>query len=156
MITVLTGDATKPIGEGPRVIAHICNDLGAWGRGFVLSLSRQYPLAEDEYRSWFRRIEEPFFELGAVQFVSVDKPNRIHVANMIAQSGIYPSQGKPPIRYDALEKCLSVVGGFSIPLGASIHMPRIGSGLAGGDWGIIERIITRTIGDLPIFIYDLK
>jgi len=36
MITYLVGDATQPQGEGVKVIAHICNDIGAWGAGFVI------------------------------------------------------------------------------------------------------------------------
>ena len=41
-----TGDATLPQGRGPGVIAHICNDLGQWGKGFVLPLGKRYPDAE--------------------------------------------------------------------------------------------------------------
>ena len=27
------GDATQPIGEGTKIIVHVCNDIGGWGRG---------------------------------------------------------------------------------------------------------------------------
>ena len=37
-----TGDATRPEGDGPKIIAHICNDVGAWGKGFVLALSKRW------------------------------------------------------------------------------------------------------------------
>jgi hypothetical protein len=32
---VLKGDATSPQAKGPKVIAHVCNDIGAWGKGFA-------------------------------------------------------------------------------------------------------------------------
>ena len=38
-------------------------------------------------------------------------------------------------------------------------MPRIGCGLAGGDWKTIEEIIYRTfidIADVDVYVYDLK
>ena len=38
-------------------------------------------------------------------------------------------------------------------------MPRIGCGLAGGDWKTIENIIQRTfidIADVDVYVYDLK
>ena len=35
MIHYLKADATVPQAEGNIVIAHICNDIGAWGKGFV-------------------------------------------------------------------------------------------------------------------------
>ncbi|MFJ9407826.1 hypothetical protein [Streptomyces sp. NPDC101393] len=38
-ITYVQGDATAPQGKGVKVIAHVRNDLGGWGKGFVLALS---------------------------------------------------------------------------------------------------------------------
>jgi hypothetical protein len=35
------GDATMPVGDGPKILVHICNNIGAWGRGFVVALSRR-------------------------------------------------------------------------------------------------------------------
>ncbi len=36
-ITYLTGDATQPQSAGPKLIVHVCNDIGGWGRGFVVA-----------------------------------------------------------------------------------------------------------------------
>nr|WP_078968142.1 MULTISPECIES: hypothetical protein [unclassified Streptomyces] len=33
-ITYVRGDATSPHGKGAKVIAHVRNDLGGWGKGF--------------------------------------------------------------------------------------------------------------------------
>ncbi|MFJ6385555.1 hypothetical protein ACIQI7_36810, partial [Kitasatospora sp. NPDC092039] len=49
-ITYVRGDATTPQGKGVKVIAHVCNDLGGWGKGFVLALSRRWPEPEAAYR----------------------------------------------------------------------------------------------------------
>lgn len=38
-ITYLEGDATCPEGDDGRVIAHVCNVIGAWGKGFVVVVS---------------------------------------------------------------------------------------------------------------------
>ena len=57
MITYLIGDAIKPIikegQENLRLIVHICNNLGGWGRGFVTAISRHWKEPEKEYRKWF-------------------------------------------------------------------------------------------------------
>ena len=39
---------------------------------------------------------------------------------------------------------------------ATVHMPRIGCGLAGGNWLEVERIIDETLGDqhLDVTVYD--
>lgn len=35
-IHYVKGDATCPMTPGTKIIAHICNDRGGWGKGFVL------------------------------------------------------------------------------------------------------------------------
>lgn len=39
-IIYIKGDATSPISPGNKIITHICNDIGGWGKGFVLALSK--------------------------------------------------------------------------------------------------------------------
>jgi O-acetyl-ADP-ribose deacetylase (regulator of RNase III) len=48
-----TGDATRPVGRGNKIIAHVCNDQGRWGKGFVMAISARWPLPEEAYRKWF-------------------------------------------------------------------------------------------------------
>ena len=45
-ISYLVGDATAPKTPGPKMIVHVCNDIGAWGKGFVMALSRRLPEPE--------------------------------------------------------------------------------------------------------------
>ena len=40
-INYLIDEATAPDDEAPGVIAHVCNDSGGWGKGFVLAISRR-------------------------------------------------------------------------------------------------------------------
>jgi O-acetyl-ADP-ribose deacetylase (regulator of RNase III) len=154
-IVYAVGDATKPEGTGRKIIAHVCNDIGAWGRGFVLALSKVSPAPERAFREWYRGRERNDFALGAVQFVSVSPD--IKVANMIGQHGIRTLQDMPPIRYDAVETALKTVGEKAQMENASVHLPRIGCGLAGGKWSEIEPLIERQICALnvPVFVYDL-
>ena len=46
-IKYLKGDATCPQAKGMKIICHVCNDAGGWGKGFVLALSKRWdePLA---------------------------------------------------------------------------------------------------------------
>lgn len=172
MIKYVTGDATDPIGQGSKIIAHVCNDMGRWGRGFVLSLSQRWSEPERQYKRWFLEQENMLLlpgkseevmgvrlELGRVQYVFVDRQTScplyiVSVANMIAQRDTVHVGGMPPIRYDALETCLKDVAGEARSGDASVHMPRIGCGLAGGEWSKIELIIEATLGNITTFIYD--
>jgi len=155
-INYVQGDATYPIGEGPKIIAHICNDKGAWGLGFVMALSKQWSKPKSEYQKfiakYYKNNTDP---LGQIQLVQVKKD--LWIANMIAQHGFRQLNAKPPIRYDALESCLMKLSWQSPSHAESIHMPRIGAGLAGGDWKIIEPLIEKTIcqTELAVYVYDL-
>ena len=151
-ITYLIGDATAPDGRGPGVIAHVCNDSGGWGKGFVLALSRRWPEPEAAYRRWARSSEQ--FGLGMVQLVKVE--DHLAVANMVAQHG-YVSRANPvAIRYDALAQCLSKLAG-RIEQGTLIHMPRIGCGLAGGNWDQIGPLLHEhlAMAGFDVCVYDL-
>jgi O-acetyl-ADP-ribose deacetylase (regulator of RNase III) len=150
----LKADATRPWLEGHKIIAHVCNDIGGWGKGFVLSLSRRWTKPREAYLEWFNAGSG--FALGEVQFVSVE--DDISVANMIAQRDIEPLDGVPPIRYDALKECLLKVAKFAQENRSSVHMPRIGCSLAGGKWEKVESIIKQTLLDakIDVFVYDLK
>lgn len=156
-ITYTTGDATHPADDDHiKIIAHICNDIGAWGRGFVLAISKRWTKPEESYRHWAKDRRANDFRLGSVQTVAVE--DDIFVANMIAQHGIgYEPDGTPPIRYAALSTCLGELARTANYLGASVHMPRIGTGLAGGTWDLIEPIIKAQLCDygIPVTVYDL-
>lgn len=154
-ISYVTGDATQPIGHGPKVIVHVCNDLGGWGRGFVLALSVRWPQPEAAYRAWHAENRLDDFALGAVRFVQVEPG--LWVANLIGQHGINTVRGRPPVRYEAIHAGLEKVAGFAAKNNASVHMPRIGCGLAGGDWDTVERLVTSELCDreIQVTVYDL-
>lgn len=176
-IKFLKGDATNPTDNRTKIIVHICNDVGGWGKGFVMAISKRWKQPESEYRNWyknneqeqtdkvqFERLEsrdkysnEKKFELGNVQFVKVT--DDIWVANMIAQHDIRPDEdGIPPIRYSFVSECLERVSQFAKRQNATVHMPRIGCGLAGGQWTKIEEIINDNLisHEIETIVYDFE
>ena len=168
-IQYINHDATYPIGDSHKYILHICNNVGGWGKGFVNAISKRWPEPKSSYKAWYkngfytdRDSAYVKFQLGENQYVDVT--DNITVVNMIAQEGIYPKvdeNGKitQPIRYDALKLCLnSFVDHVKSEKGFTANMPLIGSGLAGGDWNIIEKIINSTLieNGIDTFVYVLK
>ncbi|MEV7603495.1 macro domain-containing protein [Kitasatospora sp. NPDC089797] len=155
-ITYVRGDATTPQGKGVKVIAHICNDLGGWGKGFVLALSRRWPEPEAAFRRWHRERAKNDFGLGALQLVQVEPS--IWVANLVGQRGIRTGRSTGvPVRYEAIDTALAALGGRALDLGASVHMPRIGCGLAGGRWEKVEPLVADrlTARGVPVTVYDV-
>jgi O-acetyl-ADP-ribose deacetylase (regulator of RNase III) len=146
------GDATAPARANTKVIAHVCNDRGGWGKGFVLAVSGRWREPEQDYRGWSRTAD---FRLGATRLVQVESD--VLVANMVAQHGYRTTANPIPLRYDALEECLATLAVESARLAASVHMPRIGCGLAGGRWERIAPMIEHTLvgAGISTTVYDL-
>lgn len=178
MIQYIKGDATYPERikpEGIKIIVHIVNNIGAWGAGFVLALNKRWDKPKECYKKLFNNINtKPV--LGQIDIIKVDDEKDIYVVNLVGQSGIRAKKisdvviGKDqtmfeiknnmvmPIRYDAIYKGLLEL---KLKLNCliktnckySIHMPKIGSGLAGGDWLKIEKIINKIFVDENVYVY---
>lgn len=173
-LRTVEGDATRPEApagaSGPRIIVHVCDDVrgAAWGSGFVAALKRRWPTAEQRFRWWSRgeraahdgEADPARFALGEVQLVEVEPgPPPIVVANLVGQHGRAKApDGTPPIRYDAVRAGLAAVAAYAARHpGASVHMPRIGCGLAGGTWAEVGPIVQAELCDrgVPATVCDL-
>jgi len=148
MITYRDGDASIPATpcDETVIICHIANNCGAWGAGFTKSISKRWPLAEEHYRRL------GMFGLGQNQLVQVGPG--FYVCNMIAQDGLGVDRRR--LSYDALDSCLSTLRGSAFHHEASVQMPRIGAGLGGGEWSIIEAMIEHHLKDVRVTIFNWK
>ena len=154
-INYITGDATDPKTSGNKIIVHVCNDIGGWGKGFVMAISKRWTEPEKKYREWFKSQEN--FSLGQCQFVKVE--NELWIANIIGQHKISKDEnGNAPIRYNSIAEGLDKVSKFAKENKATVHMPRIGCGLAGGTWDRIEPLINKSLVEVGIetYVYDFK
>jgi O-acetyl-ADP-ribose deacetylase (regulator of RNase III) len=90
-----------------------------------------------------------------VQFVQV--ADDIRVANLIGQRDVRTVGGIPPVRYEAIRKGLQRVAEEALRIGASVHMPRIGCGLAGGKWEQVGNIVEDELvkRGVLVTVYDL-
>ena len=149
LINYIVGDATEPEGSGVKIIVHCCNDRGKWGAGFVMALSRKWEDPQLEYLEMARG----GLSLGDVQFVRVEP--KIIVANLVGQRGVRGPDNPVPVRYGAISVGMRVVANKARMYKASIHMPRMGCGLAGGSWDKIASILNETVGALSVTVYDL-
>lgn len=152
------------------VIAHIVNDLGKWGSGFVVPLGMRFPKARLDYLNWANPITLPTgnevpFRLGQCQLVDVteNQERPVIVANMLAQKGIKSPTNISPIRYESLASCLRVLADFcsfqrTVGLPVEIHSPAFGTERAGGNPLVIKALIEEIL--LPsvdgLCIYSLR
>lgn len=148
-------DALESRGSRPKIIAHIVNNRTPnWGGGgFASAVKRKWPEVQNQFRSM---VEEGRFSLSIGNSLKIRVDDKLSVVNMVAQFGFGPSP-KPRIRYAGLESCLEELARLALEEGASLHMPRIGVGHAGGNWQIIEELIDQKLiaNGIDVTIYDL-
>lgn len=151
MINFVTGDATLPnweAGWGKTLIAHIVNDAGTFNAGFAKALKERYPAAEGYY---MKAITDYNVVPGNVIYAPVR--DDLKVAHMVAMHGVYSHDNPNPLQYDALMTCLEKLASHAERFQASVHMPKIGSGLARGNWDIIVELIKAAFRDSQVHVY---
>lgn len=154
-ITYVRGDATRTRGVDPKLLLQIVNDTAlSWGGGgFTAAVKRRWPLAQRAYTTQVTT-DKGTLRLGNV--VTCELEPNLSLISLIAQHGYGPST-RPRIRYGALRDCLMEVSEMAKRSNASVHMPRIGTGQAGGTWVVVEEIIAETLISvgIKVTVYDL-
>jgi len=154
-IEFLRGNALEPRGTGKRIVAQIVNDATPnWGgKGFAHAVRRKWPGVQNSFREW---ASQSITNLKIGNSKCFDAGDNVAVFCMVAQKGYRPSR-TPRIRYAALEECLSQLAATAKTLNASVHMPRIGTGYAGGRWSVIEELVRQNLvsDGISVTIYDL-
>jgi hypothetical protein len=149
------GDALRPRGNFPRIVVHIVNDKTPnWGGGgFAEAVKRRWPEVQADFRQLIAQ-DRHALALGNARICSL--PDGVWVASVVAQKG-YGQSVRPRIRYSALRNGLETVAAAAAQKGATVHMPRIGSGQGGGSWSVIEDIIQTVFGEkgVSVTVYDL-
>jgi Predicted Zn peptidase len=148
------GDALQPRGSGNQIVVQVVNDKTPnWGGGgFASAVRRRFPQVQEDFRGWAQH-QGTKLKLGSVRFSRVD--DRLMVGSIVAQHGYGPS-AKPRLKYSALREGLWSVGKTACVRNASVHMPRIGAGQAGGSWDVISDLVQETLLDqgVSVTVYD--
>ncbi len=154
-VTIIKGDVTNPTGDGNKIIVHCVNDLNVMGSGVAKALYEKWPQVKEQYHKWGAKLSPitPPFRLGNIQFVLVG--NQTAVCNLIGQKGMggedIDGEFIPAVRYEAIREGLlrvrKAIRKSCIDKGntASLHLPMLGSALAGGSWEYIYWEIIRDV-----------
>ena len=149
------------------VIPHVCNNIDLFGAGFADAVATKYP----EVKANYHLLGQSFLRnnLGHVQFIEVANNkkygHKLIIANMIAQNGVKRKNNIRPLNYIALAKAMLSVSLYVKGMTAAnkdyeskwtIHCPKFGSGLAGGNWSFISEMIADAWRDIPVYVYQHK
>lgn len=152
-------------------ICHQVNCQGKMGSGVAKQIRDRWPEVYTNYMDKYaeakvwaefcsndcKQVTPGNYLLGKVQILYIEDANipRQCVVNMFSQEN-YGYDGARYTSYDAFWDCLKNLKD-QIPKGATIAFPyKIGCGLGGADWKIIEKIIDVVFKDYGVFIYKLE
>jgi O-acetyl-ADP-ribose deacetylase (regulator of RNase III) len=130
------------------IIAHGCNCVGGFGSGVAGQIAQKWPEVRNAY---LKQHNSHGWQLGFVQYVDVD--NKI-IANCGTQKEYYP-RGVCHADYDAIKTVMEELKKYAECYSLSVAIPKIGAGLAGGNWDTIEGIVQEAFGDYPVTVYEL-
>lgn len=131
-----------------KYIAHGCNAQGAMGSGFAGELKKRYPDAVNTYKTFYSVFG---LKLGDV-INHFERKNKVAIFHCITQE-TYGKTGFH-VSYDAIRECMMKID-LRVQHDVHVAMPQIGSGLAGGDWNIIEKIIEENSNGFQPVVYIL-
>jgi len=152
----IIGDLIKLAKEGTfDVITHGCNCMSTMGAGIAPQMAKAFGVDEYPLESFTRKGD--INKLGQIEWF-LERDGAIpFVVNSYTQYN-YGSNHKDgtsrPIDYDALTMCMRKINHqFK---GKHIGLPKIGAGLAGGDWNRIKTIIQTELKDMKVSVVIYK
>lgn len=136
MPTIIKGNILE---SKESYIAHGCNCVGAFGAGLAGQIAHTFPEVREAYR---KKHAEEGWKLGEIQIVKTEGgPTIINCATQYTYRG-YGLLAD----YGAIRTCLQKIKSM-LPNEAVIALPKIGCGLARGEWSVVEKIIEEELGD---------
>jgi len=153
-IAYIPGDATQPRAGGFRIVAQIVNDSAfTWGGGLSLVVRKKWPEAQQSFRAWAEH-DRRNLRLGNLHYVTVD--SSLGIASLIAQHG-YGASPTPRIRYLHLQACLEKLAQSAQEYKATVHIPKLGCGQAGGSWPIVRELVEESLcgRGVKVYVYEL-
>lgn len=137
------------------IVVHGCNAQGQMNSGIAGEIHQRFPSVYEDYH---RQYTNTSLVLGDVIF---SPPNAIEnrtfwVANGITQEFYGRDASIRYADYLAIRQVFRSVYEHAKKMNVEVHFPKIGAGLANGEWSVIEHIIAQELKDVPhtLWIYE--
>jgi O-acetyl-ADP-ribose deacetylase (regulator of RNase III) len=176
-LTVISGNVLDINPTKVTLIPHIVNFSGIAFSGVAGAIRKKYPKTIAEYEEWYKSSVAYFslndeddgyevpFNLGQILPCKVsDNLYIVHLLSQASPGGDTIQVGDKkvylrPIRLDCLEESLYRLAALAHDLNAEVHMPKIGSLRAGGNFDTeILPLIQKCLVDnnIEVVVYEFK
>jgi len=126
------------------VIAHGCNCQNNMGSGIAKQIRQQFPEA---WKADQKTKKGDKKKLGCAEGTVIDDLIVVNAYTQFTYGG-----GKCHADYKAIKNVMAEINWrFK---GMRVGLPKIGAGLAGGDWDLIEAIIEEELADVDVTIVN--
>jgi O-acetyl-ADP-ribose deacetylase (regulator of RNase III) len=139
--------------DSPFVLIHGCNCFNTMGAGVGKAVADKWPVvkvADDITNKGDVMKLSDFSSAGIIN----SKGQRGTIINLYTQYNYGTNERH--VDYGAIVSGMNLVYNCTNWRDVTFIMPKIGSGLGGGDWSIIERIIKKQFKDCKVFICTLE
>jgi len=131
MIIEIQGDLFTTTAD---VIGHGCNCVGGFGSGIAGQIANIYPNVKAAYWNYHIKVG---WKLGDVQYVDIGNSDHRTIVNCATQKEYLP-RNKNHANYAAIKRILLKLKDYCQANNKSLALPRIGCGLAGGQWDLTD------------------
>lgn len=147
MIKYKKGCLIKGALEGEiTAVAHQCNCFCNMGRGIAPQIKRAFPEAWEAGKATGKG------DRGKLGSYSLAESDGVYIFNLYGQYEY--GSGKRQTSYEHLRKAMVKTASICHK-DAKIGLPKIGAGLGGGDWAVIEEIINDVFDGYDVTVYEV-
>lgn len=132
-----------------EVIAHGCNCAGGFGAGVAAVIAKKYPHVKREF---LKKHYSVGWKPGDVQLVPVG--DKQVIANCGTQKHYLP-RGKDLFEYEAFRIVCRQLKEHCLRTNSRLAFPKIGAGLAGGNWERILKVMEEELEGVTVRVYEL-
>lgn len=131
-------------------ICHQVNCKGVMGAGLAKQIKEKWDTVFRDYNTLCIYEENLLGSIGVSKVM-----DNVYVINMFAQDGY--GRDKCYTDYKAFESCLLKIASQADREKDIIRFPyKIGCGLAGGDWNIIQQLIYKHLNEYNVEFYNIN
>lgn len=144
----IKGDIVKLFMKHGADIAHGCNCFTTMGAGVAGQLAKAYPpiLEVDEKEDY--SYSNTYEKLGNYS-KAINKNNSAICYNLYTQYAPGPF-----VDYGAIFNAFSNLNAERLDSNKILYIPKIGAGIASGDWELIEKLINLATPDIDITVVE--
>lgn len=136
------------------LLVHQVNGLGVMGAGLAKQIAGRYPHVERDYKRFVLGGDRNAQDLLG-ECLILKASDTLRIANVFGQAGV--GRDKRQTDYDALKRGLDAVANVARKEKLSVAIPyKLGCGLAGGNWDIVETMIDLAFANVDVSIYHYE